>query len=112
MNDSLMATVGKRVRQARLMADPSLSQEDIGKVWGMVQSAVSALERGERPTTIQEIERIAAYFDRPPLWFFGDDVQIDVRSLRSTNRDLPPEAAKELVDFVRYVMEKYGKEGK
>lgn len=109
MSDDLMLTVGKRVKQARLLAD--LSQEDLGKQVGMVQSAVSALERGERPTTVQEIERLAAVLDKPTLWFLAneDERPPAPRSLRSGSRNLPPEAVDEVINFILWVEEKYGR---
>jgi transcriptional regulator with XRE-family HTH domain len=105
--------VAKRLRMAR--AEANLTQEDMAKKAGLSPHIVFNLETGRKKITVDYLVSMAIATGKPVSWFF-EDIQeylpVDsARSLRSANRDLPPEAAKELVDFVRYVMEKYGKEG-
>jgi len=47
------------------MARQSKTQADLGRVLGVVQPAISLRLRGKRPFKLDELERLADYFDVP-----------------------------------------------
>lgn len=101
--------VGQRVRQTRVLAN--LSQDDLAAKVGLSQWQISATENGARPTPIGELKIIADVLNTTVVRFVADEPSppSGVRSLRSPNRDLPPEAYEEIANFIRWVESKYSK---
>ncbi len=63
MTFSLSQSVAAEVRAE--MARQSKTQADLGRVLGVVQPAISLRLRGKRPFKLDELERLADYFDVP-----------------------------------------------
>lgn len=97
--------LGKKVRQARLLAE--LSQEDLGKQIGLKQSAMSALERGDRATSVQELQRIADYFHKPIIWFLVDGEITTVDKAREETSTAKREALDDLLSELLEIRKKY-----
>lgn len=69
--------VGRRVRVARLKANPSISQEDLaGRLAAqgvtLDQAALSRVERGERYVLDYEARALARSLKVPISWLFGE----------------------------------------
>src|SRR5271154_7637768 len=77
--DPVDVHVGKRLRQARLLA--GLSQEELGDGIGVSFQAVQKYEQGENRLSASRLFRAAKLLDRPVSFFFdeldGDVLGID-----------------------------------
>jgi len=63
--------VGKNVRNYRVTHDKS--QQELGKYLGLPKQAISRMEKGKRRITIEELEKIALFFDEPIQLFLKDE---------------------------------------
>jgi transcriptional regulator with XRE-family HTH domain len=68
--DPIYVHVGKRLRQARLLA--GLSQEELGGGIGVSFQAVQKYEQGENRLSASRLFRAAKLLDRPVSFFFSD----------------------------------------
>ncbi len=73
--DPIDVHVGRRLRQARLLA--GLSQEELGVGIGVSFQAVQKYEHGENRLSASRLFRAAKLLDRP-ISFFFDDLEGDV----------------------------------
>lgn len=69
--------IGSRVRQARRMSSPQVSQVDLVarlQVLGLKieQSAISKIENGQRPVLDTEVALIAKALDVSVAWLLGE----------------------------------------
>lgn len=62
---------GKKVRNYRITHD--ISQEALGKYLRLPKQAISRMENGKRRITIEELEKIALFFDEPIQLFLKDE---------------------------------------
>jgi len=79
--DPIDVHVGKRLRQARLLA--GLSQEELGSGIGVSFQAVQKYEQGENRLSASRLFRAARLLDRSVSFFFND-LQGEVQSGTST----------------------------
>ena len=68
--DPIDVHVGKRLRQARLLA--GLSQEELGAGIGVSFQAVQKYEQGENRLSASRLFRAARLLDRPVAFFFNE----------------------------------------
>ncbi len=73
-----------------LLAARDQNAADIAASWGVNQSVVSRLLHGQRRWTIEDIDRVAEFFDVSPALFF-DDPETIVRSRCSSLASFAPE---------------------
>lgn len=69
--------VGQRVKLARNLA--SMSQETLGDALHLTFQQVQKYEKGSNRIAASRMQEIAAVFNRPVAWFFGEDENV-VRS--------------------------------
>jgi transcriptional regulator with XRE-family HTH domain len=65
------AKVGKRLRDYRITND--IPQEKLAKYLGLPKQAISKMEKGKRRMNIDELEKIALFFDKPMKFFIQDE---------------------------------------
>lgn len=65
-NLELFAFRVKKLRKQR-----KLSQAELGKALGVAQTAISAIESGQRTTTIEKLILLAKYFDVSADYLLG-----------------------------------------
>ncbi|MBA7508764.1 hypothetical protein ES705_00697 [subsurface metagenome] len=63
--------IGKKIRNYRITHD--ISQEALGKYLRLPKQAISRMENGKRRITIEELEKIALFFDEPIQLFLKDE---------------------------------------
>lgn len=63
--------IGKKVRNYRITHD--ISQDKLGKYLRLPKQAISRMENGKRRITIEELEKIALFFDEPIQLFLKDE---------------------------------------
>jgi len=59
--------VAKRIKEIRIKYD--VPQEKLGKYIGVSKQAISKIEHGKRKVSIEELEKIALFFDVPLAYF-------------------------------------------
>lgn len=64
--------IGRRVRQARLSAQPVMSQERLGELLGVSFQQVQKIETGKNRCSAGRLLEIAEHLKRPVTWFYGD----------------------------------------
>jgi len=69
--DEFDAKVGKRLRDHRVTHD--IPQEKLAKYLGLSKQAISRMEKGKRRMNIEELEKIALFFDKPMKFFIQDE---------------------------------------
>jgi len=67
----LDAKVSKRIREIRIKRD--VQQEKLAKYVGVSKQAISKIEHGKRKVGIDELEKIALFFNIPIDYFVKDD---------------------------------------
>lgn len=70
METQFNALVASKVRG--IAGERRCSQAEIGKIIGVSRLAVNRRCRGEVPFTVAEICELAAHFDVPVAYFFGE----------------------------------------
>ena len=63
--------IGKKVRNYRVTHD--YTQEALGEYLRLPKQIISRMENGKRRITIEEVEKIAAFFGEPIQLFLNDD---------------------------------------
>ncbi len=69
-------TVGKRIRELR--EKYGKSQEDVGKAIDKTHATISYIESGRINLTIDDLAKIAGFFDVPLGELIGEDINIPV----------------------------------
>jgi transcriptional regulator with XRE-family HTH domain len=69
MGVSRMATIGDRIKQLRL--ENNLTQEEFGKIFGIVKSTVSMYESNKSTPDDELKKKIAEYFNVSLDWLMG-----------------------------------------
>lgn len=65
--------VGERLKRLRLAK--GLSQEDLGKIFGVTKASIQKYETGQiRNFKIDTIKQFSEYFGLPPAYFIYDDI--------------------------------------
>ena len=67
--------IGDKIRELRAKKD--ISQQDLAKVIGVSDQAVSAWENNKKKPRMGAVEKLAAYFDVPKSYLIEDDIGID-----------------------------------
>ncbi len=103
--------IGKRLRDLREDAD--LTQEQLSKILNINKHSISSYERNKsEPPDIIKI-KIVKYFNISSDYLLGIvDEPVPVSESKSIVRlplKFPPDAKKELVDYISYLMSKYKK---
>ena len=100
--------IGPRI--AKIREDAGLTQSALARAVGTSQSAVSAIEGGERNPSYDMLRQIAEALGVSAAYLVGADVE-EISAVESAHfrqyRGLPPEARKELEDFARYLRHKH-----
>lgn len=114
MPDSLASFLREQCARRRL----SWRAASLGA--GLGVTAVYGIIRGVSVPGPETLRKLAIFFDVPERYLMelaghltprpGDEVDFE-RALRSRYRDLPPEAVREIEDFIAFVYQKYGREG-
>jgi transcriptional regulator with XRE-family HTH domain len=65
--------VGSRIRRIRVLKD--ISQEELGKVLKLPKQAISAIEKGKRKLSIEELDKISTFFNEPMQAFIKEDYE-------------------------------------
>ena len=65
------AKISRNVRNYRITHE--ISQESLGKYLNLAKQAISRMENGQRKITIEELEKIALFFDQPIALFLKDE---------------------------------------
>jgi transcriptional regulator with XRE-family HTH domain len=65
--------VGSRIRRVRVLKD--VSQEELGKVLKLPKQAISAIEKGKRKLSIEELDKISTFFNEPMQAFIKEDYE-------------------------------------
>lgn len=82
LTESEWRQLGARLGEARRHI--GLLQDDVARVLDLSGSAISAVERGERPVAPLELRRLARLYRRPVEWFLGEEVALSESLLRPT----------------------------
>ena len=67
--------IGDKIRELRAKKD--ISQQDLAKVIGVSDQAVSAWENNKKKPRMGAVEKLAAYFNVPKSYLIEDDIGID-----------------------------------
>lgn len=98
------AAIGHRIRDAREAAH--MTQAQLTPYLNVSPVELSRMESGKRKITILELQTLAPILNKTLTWLVSGD-EGENRALRSTNRHIPPEAMKEIDEFIAYVWTKY-----
>ncbi|MDK2812736.1 MAG: hypothetical protein PWQ78_946 [Petrotoga sp.] len=93
MGVSRMATIGDRIKQLRL--ENNLTQEEFGKIFGIVKSTVSMYESNKSTPDDELKKKIAEYFNVSLDWLMGvSDIRNPADEITEAVEDDP-----ELLEF-------------
>lgn len=81
LTESEWRRLGARLEEARRHI--GLLQDDVAGVLDLSGSAVSVIERGERPVAPLDLHRLARLYRRPVEWFLGEEVALSESLLRT-----------------------------
>jgi transcriptional regulator with XRE-family HTH domain len=95
--DEFDAKVGKRLKDYRTAHD--IPQEKLAKYLGLPKQAISRMEKGKRRMNIEELEKIALFFDKPMKFFIQDEYKYINIENRIYSDELPVYMAKFLEDY-------------
>jgi transcriptional regulator with XRE-family HTH domain len=102
--------IGKRIAEIREQA--GLTQSALARTIGTSQSAISAIEAGDRNPSYEMLRQIADALGVTTAYLVGADVEgllpdevVHFRQFRS----LPPEAREELAQYATYLRHRHGK---
>ena len=104
--------IGPRI--AKIREDARLSQSGLARVVGTSQSAISAIEAGDRNPSYDMLRQLADALGVSVPYLVGAEVEnLDAAETAHFRqyRGLSDEARKELEDFARYLQHKHGKGG-
>jgi transcriptional regulator with XRE-family HTH domain len=105
MTDAEWKEVGSRLRSAREYL--SLSQEAAANETGILRSAISDIERGNRRVDSLELRRLARLYQRPVGYFLGDDAGDQsspaVRAVARALTDLTEDDRNEVLRFAEFL---------
>jgi len=109
-----MTTIGKRIKELR--QNKNLTQEEFGKIFGIVKSTVSMYESGKSTPDDELKKKIANYFNVTLDYLMGvTDIKnpyIDINSkiIKANEKidvtDLPEEAIKQVEEYVEFIRHK------
>jgi transcriptional regulator with XRE-family HTH domain len=113
LNSPQVAAVGSRLRKLR--KERGLTQADLARQIGILQSDLSRMEKGEYRVSLDKLFKILAVFDLDLADFFGDNPskgaeqqplsQQDMQILHQL-RDLSPQARSEVQEFLEFKLRK------
>ena len=107
--------IGKRIAEIREQG--KLTQSALARAIGISQSAISAIEAGDRNPSYEMLRQIAAALGVTPAYLLGAEVEElrpeEVAHFRQF-RSLPAKAREELAEYAAYLRHKHRKaeEGK
>jgi transcriptional regulator with XRE-family HTH domain len=88
MGVSRMATIGDRIKQLRL--ENNLTQEEFGKIFGIVKSTVSMYESNKSTPDDELKKKIAEYFNVSLDWLMGvSDIRNPADEITEAVKDDP-----------------------
>lgn len=92
-----MSTIGKRIKQLR--SEKNITQEQFGKIFGIVKSTVSLYESGKSTPDDDMKRKIARYFDVSLDYLMGNS---DVKNPYKDKPSLPEEftSPEEAIKFI------------
>jgi len=107
-------TFGKRFRQLRKERD--LTQKELGKIFNLGESTISFYEADKRTPDYAALKNFADFFDVSTDYLLGrSNIKAPAPTTCALHRtdgydeNLPPEAQKELEDYIEFLKHKYGK---
>jgi len=105
-------TLGQRLKQLR--TEQKITQKNLGKVFGVAESTISMYESDSRMPDIDAIKSIAEYFNVSTDYLLGRSNVRRFGEVAAANSDvpydeLPPEALKQLEDYKKFLIDKYGR---
>lgn len=114
-----MGTLGQRIKKLR--EDKDMSQVELGKLVNVGNTTISQWESGKRSPDIETVKKLANIFGVSSDYLLGrtnDPTPAKDRELPQTVApylpegfdELPPEAKEEVLNFIDYIMVKYGKD--
>lgn len=95
--DEFDEKIGKRLRDYRITHD--IPQEKLAKYLGLPKQAISRMEKGKRRMNIEELEKIALFFDKPMKFFIQDEYKYLNAEDRMYSSELPVYMSKFLEDY-------------
>src|SRR4051812_48055178 len=69
----MRAGLAENIRRERVRR--GLTQQQVAARCGLYQSDISRIERGERPLSLDDVLRLAAFFGLPLQWFVTGDAR-------------------------------------
>ena len=99
--------LGERLRKAREYV--GLKQEDVAQHLGIPRSALSNIEAGLRKVEVLELTRLAKLYQRPVIWFTGEDARsaeelpAEVAHLARAAASLSKQDQQELSNFADFL---------
>ena len=101
------AKISRNVRNYRITHE--ISQESLGKYLNLAKQAISRMENGQRKITIEELEKIALFFDQPIALFLKDEYKW-VHAEDTAHGALPVFMAEFLEDYAKGLQIDAGKD--
>lgn len=116
-----MATLGQRIKKLR--EGKGLSQGELGKLVNVGNTTISQWENDKRIPDLATLDKLANVLKTSSDYLLGrtdDPSPTNARQLPQTVapylpegfNELSPEAKQEILNFVEYIMHKYGKKEK
>lgn len=107
-----MGTLGQRIKGLRV--GKSMSQVELGKLVNVGNTTVSQWESNKRVPDVATVNQLARVFDISVDYLLGNDKARELPQtvapyLPEGFTELSPEAKKEVLDYIDYVMVKYTK---
>jgi transcriptional regulator with XRE-family HTH domain len=106
LEDPIITRIAERVYLARTEA--RLSQKGLGARAKLPLWKISHIETNKISITVLDLVAIADALGKSLSWFILDENDIEPRSLRTTRRDLPPEALDEILRTIEDIKRRYG----
>lgn len=114
-------SLGERLKKMR--EEKGLTQEELGKIINVSKPSISRYEAGTNEPNNETLKKLANFFDVSLDYLMGySDIKEPANKILSDKETtialhnengyddkLPPEARKELDDFVEFLRHKYGK---
>lgn len=107
-----MTAIGKNIKKLR--KSKNLTQEEFGKLFGIVKSTVSMYESGKSTPDDELKKKIANYFDVTLDYLMGvSNIKNPYKEENSLNyikldvKDLPEEAIKQIEEYIEFIKQKY-----
>lgn len=107
-----MDTLGQRIKRLRI--DKGMSQVELGELVNVGNSTVSQWESDKRVPDIATVNQLAKVFDVSVDYLLGNGKPRELPQtvapyLPEGYDELSPEAKEEVLNFIDYIMVKYGK---